>query len=81
MARTSPVSLIYTMFPRDHYQSLFWWGIIILGKKTPAGWHFDWHEDKSSIKNTVVFVKVELSCLTMILTNKSIPCGYVNRCS
>lgn len=33
MARTSPVSLIYTMFPRDHYQSLFWWGIVILEKK------------------------------------------------
>lgn len=33
MARTYPVSLIYTMFPRDHYQSLFWWGITILKKK------------------------------------------------
>lgn len=37
MARTSPVSLIYTMFPRDHYQSSFWQGIVILEKKTPAG--------------------------------------------
>ena len=38
MARTYPVSLIYTMFPRDHYQSLFWWGITILKKKkTSAG--------------------------------------------
>ena len=33
MARTSPVSLIYTMFPRDHYQSLFWQGIVTLEKK------------------------------------------------
>lgn len=38
MARTSPVSLIYTMFPRDHYQALFWQGIVIFEKKkTPAG--------------------------------------------
>lgn len=33
MAHTSPVSLIYTMFPRDHHQSLFWKGIVILEKK------------------------------------------------
>lgn len=33
MAHTSPVSLIYTMFPRDHYQSLFWQEIVILEKK------------------------------------------------